>query len=320
MSRALRGHPGLARTTVRHVRQLARELGYDRSPLVGEVMRRIRGGGHFKGIGQIAYLTFDATADGWRQHLTFQRFFAGARTRAEKFGLHVEPFWLHEPGLTARRAAAILEARGIEGLLVGPGTGWTRTPELDWRRFSAVKIGTPFPGLPLPCAVHHHFQGMTCLLAELARRGYRRPGLVLRDYQEAKTEGAWSAPLYRAQQTFRPADRVPPLWLTELSPRAFATWFRRHKPDVVIGLGSHFPGWLVDLGCRVPEDVGFVDLDRCTPNRAGIEQRSSLIGAAAVDLLLSRLLTHERGLTPAPPILAIEGVWADGPTVRPAKD
>jgi LacI family transcriptional regulator len=316
VSRALRGHPALASATVQRVRRAARALGYAGSPLVGEVMRRIRRGAHFQSIGQIAYLTLDPTADGWRQHITFVRFFEGASARAEKFGLRVEPFWIHEPGLTARRATAILEARGVEGVLVGPGTGWTRNPELDWRRFSAVKIGTPFAGLPLPCAVHNHFQGATCLLTELARRGYRRPGLVLRDYQDTKTGGAWSAPLFRAQQNFPAADRVPPLLLGELALPRFAAWLDRHEPDVVVGVGNYLPEWLARLGRRVPRDIGFADLDRCTPDRAGIEQRSDLIGGAAVDLLLSRLLTRERGLSPCPPIVTLEGEWLDGPSLR----
>ncbi|HWA08614.1 MAG TPA: LacI family DNA-binding transcriptional regulator [Opitutaceae bacterium] len=316
-SRALRSHPALSAATTGRVRRVAASLGYRHSPLLGEVMRRIRVRGHFKELGQIAYLTFDTTAAGWRQQLTFRQFFDGAGQRAAQLGLQLQPFWMREPGLAPARATDILEARGVAGLIVGPTTGWTQTPELDWSRFCAVKIGTPFPDLPLPCAVHHHFGGMTRALAELARRGYRRPGLVLRDYQEAKTGGAWSAPFFRQLAERPAAERVPPLWLAELSPKKFSTWFRRHRPDVVLGQGNDLLAWLKQLGRRVPADVGFVDLDRCTPDRAGIDQRSPAIGAAAVDLLVNRLLNHDRGLPATMSTLLVEGVWIDGPTVKP---
>ncbi len=318
VSRALRGHAAIPAATVLRLTKVAQALGYRRSPLVGEVMRRIRGRGHFRGLAPVAYLTFDATPQAWRRQHTFMRFFDGARARAMQLGLQVEPFWMNEPGLTPQRAADIFEARGIEALLVGPTTGWARVPELEWARFCAVKVGTPLPGLPLPCACHHHFQGMTLLLAELARRGYRRPGLVLRDYQEAKTGGAWSAPLLRHQQQLASADRVPPLWLKDLSAGVFARWFKRHRPDVVIGQGNELPAWLEDLGRRVPADTGFADLDCCSPDRAGINQHSPAIGAAAVDLLLGRLLAHERGLPATGSIFMVEGTWADGPTIRAA--
>jgi LacI family transcriptional regulator len=317
-SRALRGHPLLPATTITRVSQVAAKLGYRRNALVGEVMRRIRGRGRFTALGQIAYLTFDSTPHGWRSQPTFEHFFAGATERATQVGLGVEPFWMQAPGMTPRRAADILEARGISGLLIGPTTGWAETPALDLRRFCAVKIGTPFPDLALPCAGHHHLRGMNLALAELARRGYRRPGLVLRNYQEAKTGGAWSAGYFHHQQNLPARDRVPPLWLEKLSAKTFAAWFRRHRPDVVVGLGNYIPEWLDELGVRVPRDAGYVDLDRCTPDRAGIDQRSAAIGAAAVDLLLGRLLAHEHGVTPSAPLLLFEGVWVDGPTVRAA--
>ena len=46
--------------------------------------------------------------------------------------------------------------------------------------------------------------------------------------------------------------------------------------------------------------------------------REAAIGAAAVDLLLGRLLAHERGLPATGSIFMVEGTWADGPTVRAA--
>lgn len=316
VSRALRSHSKLAPETTKRIRRLAEKFGYNRSPLVGEVMRRMRGRGHFAALGRIAYLTFDTTVQGWRDQITFLRFFEGARSRATQLGLQVDPFWMSEPGLTAQRAASILRARGIEAVLIGPTTGWARTPELDLANLCAVKIGTPFPDLPLPCAGHHHFRGITVALRELARRAYHRPGLVLRRYLEAKTDGTWTAALLHHQQGLAARDRIPPLLVDDATPDAFAAWFRRWKPDVILGVGPHLTAWMASLKLRIPRDVGFVDLDRCSDDRAGIDQHSDAIGGAAVDLLLSRLLAHERGPSLTAPLVLIDGSWADGPTVR----
>ncbi len=317
VSRALRGHAALPEATIARIRRHAGRLGYDRSPLVAEVMRRVRHRGPFTALGQVAYLTFEASAQGWREHLTYVRFFEGAQARAVQLGLHLEPFWINEPGLTPARAASILRARGIEGVLIGPASGWVHTPQLDLADFCAVKIGTPFADLPLPCAGHHHFRGMMAALDELAARGYARPGLVLPAYLEAKTGGAWSAALLHRQAAVRARDRVPPLYLTEVQPAALTAWLKKHSPDVVLGVGSALLPRLAALGRRVPRDIGFVDLDRCTADRAGIDQRSDAIGGAAVDLLLSRMLAQERGPPAAAPLVLIEGGWVEGPTVRP---
>jgi len=41
----------------------------------------------------------------------------------------------------------------------------------------------------------------------------------------------------------------------------FSAWYRRHKPDVVIGHFDECLGWLRKLRRRVPGDVGFFNLN-----------------------------------------------------------
>ena len=321
VSRALAGSPLLAPATVRRVRAAARAAGYRRNPLVSDVMRRLRVGARAQLKGTLAYLVFGASRDEWERHLTYVGFLGGARTRAEEFGYRLERFWANAPGLTGARLTDILLARGIAGVLVGPTPGLPVAPELDWSRFAAVKIGVPFPDVPLPCAVSHHFRGMQRVIAELGARGYRRLGLVLQEHQNRKTAGMWMAPLTQHLRERSPRDRVEPLLLSRWSEAEFSRWYRQWRPDAIIGLRSELVGWLRRLGRRVPEDVGFVHLDRCTESggHAGLDQRAREIGAAAIDLLSQRLLANEVGLPSLSQQLLIESVWSDGDTLRRAE-
>lgn len=318
VSRALAGSPLLAPATARRIRAAARVAGYRRNPLVSDVMRRLRVGARTQLKGSLAYLVFGASRDEWERHLTYVGFLGGAKARAEEFGYRLERIWADAPGMTGARLTDILEARGIAGVLVGPTPGLPVAPQLDWRRVAAVKIGVPFPDLPLPCAVSHHFRGMQRVIVELEKRGYRRLGLVLQEHQHRKTAGMWLAPLTQHLRDVARRDRVEPLLLERWSEAEFGRWVRQARPDVIIGLRSEVVTWLRRLGLRVPTDVGFVHLDRCTEagGHAGLDQRAREIGAAAIDLLSQRLLANEVGLPTLAQQLLIESVWADGDTLR----
>lgn len=318
VSRALRDSPALPARTIGRIKRLARRLNYQTNPLVTEVMRHLRGGHLAASRGTVAYLVFGGTRNEWRQHLTFVGFFEGAQVRARELGFSLEEFWADDPAMSPARLSQILRARGITGVLVGPSPGLPAAPRLDWGDFAPVKVGVPFLDLPLPCAVSNHYRGMLRVIDRLNALGYRRLGLVLQEHQNIKTSALWLAPLAYHEQHLRPGDRVAPLVMKRWREADFARWFRTHRPEVVIGLRSELITWLVHLGKQVPADVGFVHLDRCTEpgNYAGIDQKPREVGAAAVDMVVNRLLANERNLQPAPRQLLVEGVWVHGPTVR----
>ncbi|MDI1249641.1 MAG: LacI family DNA-binding transcriptional regulator [Lacunisphaera sp.] len=318
VSRALRGSAVLPARTITRIRRVALRLGYRPNPLVTQVMRHMRGAHIASSRGTLAYLVFGPTAGEWQKHLTFVGFFEGARARAVELGFTLEEFWADNPAMSPSRLGQILRARGITGVIVGPAPGLPAAPRLNWADFAPVKIGVPFLDLPLPCAVSNHYRGMLRVIDRLKALGYRRLGLVLQEHQNIKTSALWLAPLAYHEQHLRPGDRVAPLVMKRWREADFARWFRVHRPEVVIGLRSELIDWLGRLGHRVPGDVGFVHLDRCTEpgNYAGIDQKPREVGAAAVDMAVNRLLANERNLQPAPRQLLVEGVWVNGPTVR----
>lgn len=319
VSRALRGSPALPAATIQKIREAARDAGYRSNPLVSEMMRHMRKIGRPAPGGTLTYLTFGPTPEDWERHLTFVEFHQGARDRAEELGFRLETCWADAPGLKSERLTQILRARGIAGIVVGPAPGLPHVPQLDWRHFAVAKVGVPFPTLALPCSVSNHFRGMLDVIAQLHMRGYRRLGLVLQEHQNTKTSSMWLAPFALHEQQISPRDRTPPLVLGQWREADFARWFRKHRPEVVIGLRCELIAWIERLGARVPDRVGFVHLDRRTEagDHAGIDQKSLEVGAAAVDLLVQRLLANERGLPALAKQLLVDGVWVDGSTVRP---
>ena len=86
-------------------------------------------------------------------------------------------------------------------------------------------------------------------------------------------------------------------------------WLRTAKPDVVIDGGHLVKDWLATLPeSRRPDHVSLgwrADM----PEVAGIDQQADVLGAAAVDLLVTQYQQNERGIPKSPRIVMTEGVW-----------
>jgi LacI family fructose operon transcriptional repressor len=100
--------------------------------------------------------------------------------------------------------------------------------------------------------------------------------------------------------------------------RLFANWFQEHQPHAVLSLGDESLRVFAELGLRIPQDVGFVNLALMPGDRdvAGVNQYSDLVGAAAVELVDGQLRRNERGVPAHAKTVLISGAWVPGPTVR----
>jgi len=105
----------------------------------------------------------------------------------------------------------------------------------------------------------------------------------------------------------------------------FLKWREKHQPTAIICTFSEALPWLTEAGLRVPEDISITTLSWMQqPGWAGIDQQERIIGARAIELLISIFQAGERGVPDTPLRLLVEGKWKDGPTVRtvgePAKE
>ena len=98
----------------------------------------------------------------------------------------------------------------------------------------------------------------------------------------------------------------------------FVKWFRRYKPDVVLGHHTGAIEWMESCGARVPATHGFVCLNILMKSHpsAGLDLQPRILGARATELLIAQLQRNETGIPEWPSTTTIPARWVDGPTVR----
>lgn len=322
VSRALRSDPLVAAETRERILRYAKQLGYQPDPELSRIMTQLQDRRRKHQRETIAVIREAETGTDLPSP-TYQYVpIEAIRNRAERFGYLVEEFWLGIDGMTPKRMDQILEARGIRGVIASPQSASMPVRDLDYSRLAAATFGY---GLLTP-SLHRSAGNMTLAVSlateELGKRGYRRIGLALSQWVEARAENAYTATLLHYQQTIDPENRVPPFQFpgNDLASgkERFLEWLQTHRPDVLLTFDQMIPEWLAEQGLRIPDDIGLAahDWSSKMPGFAGINHRREHVAAAAVDLVVAQLLQNEGGIPEAPRQILIPPVWVDGPSVR----
>jgi len=244
------------------------------------------------------------------------------RARAERLGYRAEEFFLGRDGLTPGRLNGILRARAVEGIIVSPQSSRIIGAQLDFAPFAAATFGYGLHSPALHRASTNMMQGILHAAHELERRGYRRIGIAITHWIDARADHTYSGALLHYQQTIAARNRVPLLIMPDHVPggaKVFTAWFRKHQPDVIISFDTYVPEWLTqNLGLRIPDDVGLVihDWTERMTVFAGIHLRRSHVAAAAVDLVATQLMHNEHGVPEVPRQILIPPAWIEGPSIR----
>ncbi len=320
VSLALRNSPRISEGTRRRVQALAVSLGYRPDPLIQRLATRL-GQSRRERDGQvIAWVTAWKERNGWKKYPAFCAAYEGALARAEKLGYRLEEFWLRQPGMTARRLSRILHQRGIECVLIAPLPKGGGHLTLEWERFSLVALGYSMVAPRVNRVVNHQLHSAREAIRQLYRRGYRRIGLCVLQEQNARVDHSWLEAIAYHQFQSPASDRVQPLVQSVWNAKEAQRWLKKERPDSLLVQGSWIREFLVKEGYSVPGDIAVALLD--WPDRAqdmaGINQRIDVVGAAAVDLVVSQAYHHEKGLPAAPRTVMVEGIWIDGATVAKA--
>lgn len=322
VSRALRDVPKVAAETRERVMSVAKKLGYQPDPHLARMMKMVRGRKRVRLRAVMAVIREHVPKDELLGPSYQYMSIDDIRQRAQGYGYEAEEFWLGKDGLTPKRLQRILHARGIEGVLVSPQSAQLPCSELDYSPFAAVTFGYAMrePSLHL-CAGNMNL-GMQIAAAELTARGYRRPGVAITKWIDDRSQNGYSGGWFHFQQSLPRAQQVPMLHLPHnnisRSFAAFSKWMEEHRPDAIISFDTHVPGWLKRMGLRIPQDIGFVvhDWTPAMTGYAGIYQRRDHLAASAVDLVVTQLSLHERGVPPVPRQIMIPPQWMAGESVR----
>lgn len=321
VSEALRDSPRVKAATREKVRRAAERAGYRPNPLICAALSAVRRGSqqHYRGT-----LALVDTAEGGRQELMLfhREIVAGARARAEGLGFNTELFWLGDgaESLSHARMQQVLMARGIDGVVLLPFNQAQDLSDVDFTRFAAVQMDHCLIQPRLHTILPDHYVSMMHALEKLTQRGYRRIGLCMEERKDARLKKKWSAGFLAFFRGYASTSGIPALILNTLTREKFLAWFRKHRPDLIVGHQQLMIDWLQESGVRVPEDVGFFNLnvtERIAPC-AGLDLQPRPLGAAAVETVVAMLLRQERGVPTSPQTITLEASWVEGPTIRPA--
>lgn len=291
-------------------------MGYCPNPLVSALMATRNQPHSSIGAATLAVLT------AWHPDTTIapfpseRRYLTGSKLRGEELGFQFEEFWLDEPGLSGQRLGQILVNRGIVAVLIAPIPIDHPKIDLKWEHFSLAAFA-PSPQIPvLHQASHFHFRSSCLAVSELIRLGYRRPALALPANLTPNVRDQWVGGYYATIRNLSPGHRISPLIATNLTEENIGRWCRAHRPDVIVSNAIEIRKWL--HAAKLDKTVAFANLDRHPGQKemAGIDQRHELIGAAAVDIIVSQFNRNERGVPSHPRDVLIEGQWMNGPSAR----
>ena len=319
VSLALRDSPKISAATKKRVRRLAEKMGYQPDARVVAMMSHLRKPRAERQHATFGVISFYEKAHAWEGSRHLARIYQGMTRRAGELGYRLEPLWVREPGMTYARVRGILDARGIEGLLCfgSPEFEQEFPPELG--RCAVVTVGLSIRP-PMHRVTSHFYSDTLTVLTRVHRLGYRRPGLILGSYEEARSAHAHSAAyLGWCEHTLGPDRALPILRVTAVGKAPLVRWLGQHAPDVIVFV--HLPEAITELRAalkeqrrRVPSELGVAVLSHVVQGTgfSGLQQNQHLMGAWAVELLAARIANRDLGPPANPRIEMVESEWVDG--------
>lgn len=324
VSRALRNDPTIPSETRDRIMRVARELGYRPNPFVNANMLNVRRPNrkHTKAI--LAYITPIPLKEYFAIVPQRELSYIGACKRADELGFQVDPVPIKENGvyLSSKRCTDILLARGVQGIIFAMFENPYVRFHLDWDRFAVATHDFRMVQPRFSEAGSNHYLNTQKILRNLNHLRYKRVGLAIPARADRYTQGAFSAAfcLYRdTQPKANQIARFTPSVLKDWNRENFLTWYKKVKPDAIIGISDDILYWLQGAGVSVPQDVGLASLawerEKEPAGWSGIYQQHEMVGAAAVQLVVDQLMLNERGKPRYPKTILIDGEWISGRTL-----
>ncbi len=166
----------------------------------------------------------------------------------------------------------------------------------------------------------HQYRALSLVIRNLQKLGYQRIGLAITTESNSRVDEQLTGAFLNKQRTIRPSLRVPALITRskDWNQKNFSTWYKKYKPEVVIAHDKSVISWMNQLGLRVPEEVGFAQVQSTdkTGHIAGGFQNPKLLASTAVDFLIGMIQRNERGIPENPVTISIEPSWLNGKTLK----
>jgi LacI family transcriptional regulator len=320
VSYALRDNPRIPVETRDKIKEAAQKLGYQRDARLGQLMAHLKNRHKSASTCPIAWLNSAPNPGHWHETLWAKEFFESASNRAGELGFSISELWVHDQKLPHSRLDEVLKARGTQGLILSTplrNQDWTQW--IDWDSYATVVIDDPF-ALPQFDRVYANYAAnMRAVIEKVLARGYKRPRLWLTDYEDYWTGYGYTYECLRQSRIHPELDPILTPMGAEITKESVAAWMETNKPDVVIAPTATFGTRLLELGLRIPEDVGYAAMYVLNSDSkwSGVSQLHATQSAVAVDRLATLLQTNQVGRQARPLHIQIRGEWHEGTTLRP---
>jgi LacI family transcriptional regulator len=339
VSRALRNHPTIPKTTRDRIQEIARNEGYRPNPLVAMYQAQARSSRPTTMQAAMGWLNDYPNAESWNEFPWLRGYLAGARQRCADMGYRLEEVSLSTANGASfeeetERASKVLRSKGIYGIIMPLMLNYQYLLA-DWENCVVSLIGSghlrPPGGLAglqsqfypqrFPIADRDLYFNLRLAYQNVLQLGYSRIGLVYSRYIDAEANGKAQAAYLIEQSHLPEIERIPVLFLERFKegrPPTFDRWMEEYRPDAILCLNPVVRDWVEELGLSVPGDIGLANLNLVSDvsNWAGVDEQHHEIGAAAVDILVGALSRNELGLPPQPRRILIPGEWVAGATLR----
>ena len=318
VSLALKNHRSIPEATRQKIRRAAMEIGYFPDPMLGALASyraRLKPCG-FQGA--LAWLTNNLGKFRWNANASFQKYFEGARRRAEACGFRLREFDLQTPGMTPERMRSVLHSQNIQGILLCPQPLPQMEFSFSWDEFAAVTFGHTLLSPKLHRVACAHYDSMLEAMQRLGELGYRRVGFFLRKSHVKRVNYSYLAGYLTGVSVGGRFATIPPFYRDEGSPEEFEKWLRKHRCDALVCADHDIVDLLARLGFRVPQDIGVCNFLIHSPDgpMSGIYEEPLHMGDVAASLVVRLVQQGERGIPQVPQNIYIQGIWVRGNTVR----
>lgn len=323
VSLSLKDSPLISEKTKKKILKIAESIGYEKNMIFSRFMSEIKMSGLKRYRETIALINANENADALKNHPTIPKYVEGIRRAAEREGFAINEFWLYDPELNGRSLTRVLKTRGIRGGIITGLMDNNRLPSKFkevWNTFKFVITGVRTYEPTLNFSIADHYLIAYQAVQHALEYGYDRPALVLDKKIDDLIEGRFTGGFLRAQLNMPRENRIEPFFDVKEARQncsIFFDWYKKNRPNALICLYNSVQKWVEQLGIRVPQDMGLIQLERRDSEAewAGLNQRNDLVGESSVERLSQLLYSPsvvDSGVVTA---TLVSPEWTDSATI-----
>ena len=317
VSLAFRNSPKVSKNKRAEITDIARRLGYVRDGRISELMEHLRANRSDRKFSKLAVLVPEITKARQASFPVMGKLIDGLEAQARQSGYGLDVIYLPELGASPERLRRILISRGIRGIIAMPWVSGVGTLDLDVEAFSISTAGYSIIDPMVNRACANYLQMMDELIEQTCRLGYKRIGFAMTYPRGGTGHKLFASSFLYYSTLIDSSQRIPILPKSEINAINLDKWMMEYNPDVVIGDGMVYE-LLVDLGYKVPADLGFATLDTAKgpPDASGVDHCHEVVGREAFKLVLSDINLNSKGVPESPKVVLVDSHYHSGFTLR----